>query len=490
MINLDSPDNLAVMEIKMKNKYAFIPAWKLSELIRKKEVSPVEIIDEILERISVLNPRINAFLTVTADEAKRQAKQAEQDIIAGKDIPCFHGVPVSIKDLEATKGIRTTFGSLIYKDFVPTEDTIVVQRIRNSGAIIIGKTNTPEFGLSITTENLLGDHCRNPWNTERTTGGSSGGAAAAVAAGLGPIAQGSDGGGSIRIPSGWCGVFGIKPSYGRVPMSNAKFIIENAVIGPIARNVKDAVMLLDVMAGYDPRDAISLRQKPDFMQALDGNIKGLKVAFSLDMGYAKVEREVQEAVKSAALEFSNLGCDVEEATPPVGHPFDIFTPIDAIHAAFNYQSLLAGHKKQMRPGLADFIIAGKKVRAWEYLEYRTKLLQYRDKMRTFFMKYDLFILPTLATPAHKVGEKPTVIDGTPIDPASSWEPYWAACPFTPIFNLTQQPVANVPVGMSRDGLPICMMIAGRLNDEMTIIRAAAAFEKVRPWADRIPPLAL
>jgi len=474
----------------MRNEYAFTPAWKLSEMIRQKAVSPVDIIDEVLERIDALNPKLNAFLTVTADEAMEQAKQAEKAVMTRKDLPPFHGIPVSIKDLEATKGIRTTFGSLIYKDFVPSEDAIVVERIRRSGAIIIGKTNTPELGLSITTENLLGDHCRNPWNTGRTTGGSSGGAAAAVAAGLGPIAQGSDGGGSIRIPSGWCGVFGIKPSYGRVPMSNNRYIVENAVIGPITRNVRDGAELLNVMAGYDPRDAISIREKPDFTRALDARVKGLKIAFSLDMGYAKIDSEVRQAVKSAAMEFAGMGCEVEEATPGTGHPFDIFVLIDAVHAALNYRSLLPKHRKQMRPGLPEFIRMGNSVRAWQYLENRINLLQYRDKMRTFFTRYDLLVLPTLATPAHKVGEKPVEIDGKPIDPASTWEPYWAACPFTPIFNLTQQPVANVPVGMSGEGLPICMMIAGRLGDEMTVIRAAAAFEQARPWAGRIPPMAL
>ncbi len=472
----------------MNSKFAYLPAWKLEQLIRAKQVSPVEIIDEVLDRITKLNPKINAFLTITGDDARKQAVKAEQDVMNGKELPSLHGIPISIKDLELTRGIRTTFGSLIYKDFIPKEDSIVVERIRKSGAIIIGKTNTPEFGLSITTENLLGDHCRNPWNTERTTGGSSGGAAAAVAAGLGPLAQGSDGGGSIRIPSGWCGVFGLKPSYGRVPMSNDHFIVENAVIGPITRNVQDAAMLLNIMSGHDSRDPISLRDKPDFREALDGEVKGYKIAFSLDMGYAKVDSEVRAAVKSAVKGFTSMACEVEEATPAVGIPFDIFVPIDAIHAALQYRNLLPKYNKLMRPGLADFILAGKKIKAYDYLENRKKLLHYRGIMEDFFTKYDLLILPTLATPAHKVGEKPMMIDEQKIDMNSTWEPYWASCPFTPIFNLTQQPVANVPVGFSRDGLPICMMIAGRRGDEMGVLRAAAAFEQMHPWADKYPPL--
>jgi len=473
------------------NQFSFIPAWELANLIRSKKASPVEIVNEILERISILNPKLNAFLTVNEAEARSSAKAAEEAVIKGEELPPLHGIPISIKDLHASKGIRTTFGSPIYKNFIPDKDDVEVERVRRSGAIILGKTNTPEFGMLITTENRLGDHCRNPWNTERVTGGSSGGAAAAVAAGLGPWAQGSDGGGSIRIPAGWCGVYGLKPTQGRVPFVYALSgsISENGVVGPIARTVRDAAWLLEVMAGYDPRDPTSIKEKPHFVDALEGGVKGLKIAWTPDMGWAKVDPEVRAAVKSAALTFESLGCHVDEATPDTGEPFYIFTilvPLMAVNTASLYRKLLPEHSLDIMPALRDFILYGEGIRAYEVFECRQRLLRFRGKINEFFETYDLLILPTVTVPAFPVGQWPTEIDGQKMDTYSPGDPSKAVNPFAPIFNLTGQPAASVPVGFSPDGLPLSVMIAGRWGDEATVIRASAAFEKARPWADKIP----
>ena len=249
------------------------PAHELASQLRSKDISPVELTEHYLRRIEALNPQLNAYLTVAGDEAMASAKTAEAELAAGQVKGPLHGVPISVKDLEMTAGIRSTLGSLIYKDHVPSHDSGVVERVKASGAIILGKTNTPEFGMRGTTENLLGDACRNPWNTDRTSGGSSGGAGAAVAAGLCPLATATDAGGSIRIPSSFCGTYGIKPSLGRVPRfgglgrPSPNLVAQS---GPMTTNVRDAAILLQVLAGPDDRDANMIRETPpDFLAALD-----------------------------------------------------------------------------------------------------------------------------------------------------------------------------------------------------------------------------
>ncbi|MFQ5934195.1 MAG: amidase, partial [Dehalococcoidia bacterium] len=315
------------------SSFAFMDTTELAELIRTKKASPVEAVDAYLDRIEALNPKLNAFLTVTADEARAEAKKAEAAVMRGDDLPPLHGIPVGVKDLEMTKGIRTTLGSLVYKDQVPEEDSIIVERLRKAGVIILGKTNTPEFGASGTTENKLGDHCRNPWDTTRTTGGSSGGSGAALAAGLCPLATGSDGGGSIRIPSSFCGVYGIKATHGRVPSPRTSWVLF-ADSGPMSRTVRDSALMLNVISGRDPRDSLCIREDPpDFVAALNGDLKGLKVAWSPDLGYAAVDEEVLSVTRSTADLFQELGCNVEEATPASGEPFEIF---DKIIPAENY----------------------------------------------------------------------------------------------------------------------------------------------------------
>ena len=273
---------------------AFAPASELAALIADKQASPVELTALYFERIERLDGQLHAYLTLCRDEAMQAAKEAENAVMRGDALGPLHGVPISIKDLELTKGIRTTSGSLPFKDRIPDEDSIVVERVKAAGAIILGKTNTPEFGHRGTTENLLGEPCRNPWNTERTPGGSSGGAAAALAAGLCAIATGSDGGGSVRIPASFCGLYGIKPTQGRVPRygGRAAPAIANQLSqsGPITRTVRDSAILLQALAGHDARDAGSLRDAPaDYIAALDRDISGLRIGWSPDFGYAAVD---------------------------------------------------------------------------------------------------------------------------------------------------------------------------------------------------------
>ena len=263
---------------------------ELAGLISSRQVSPVELTEACLRRIDALNPTLNAFLTVCGDEAMESAREAEKS--AGPDMPPLHGIPVAVKDLEATKGIRTTFGSLAFKDNVPDEDSIIVERLRKAGAIVLGKTNTPEFGQSTSTENRLGDDCRNPWDTGRTSGGSSGGSGAALAAYICSLATGSDGGGSIRVPAAFCGVYGIKPTHGRVPSKDGGWALFSDS-GPMSRSVRDAALMLNQISGHDSRDSLAIRSAPpDFLEALDGEVRGLRVAWSSDLGYGVVDEEV------------------------------------------------------------------------------------------------------------------------------------------------------------------------------------------------------
>ena len=294
---------------------AFEPATVIGGLIKSKELSPVEITKLYLERIEKLDSNLNSYLTVTADTALRAAQIAEDKVLNGDELGALHGIPISIKDLQMTKGIRTTGGSLAYKDRIPEADCAVVERVLEAGAIMLGKTNSPEFGLLGANENRLGDSCRNPWDVNRTSGGSSGGAGASIVAGLTSLATGGDGGGSIRIPASFNGIYGIKPTQGRVssfsgvpasPLANY-----TSQQGPLTRTVKDSALLLQVIAGYDSRDPGSLRSSvPDFLASVTRGISGLKIGWSPDYGYAAVDSEVLAITESAAKVFSELGCEV------------------------------------------------------------------------------------------------------------------------------------------------------------------------------------
>ena len=465
---------------------AFTPAWRLRELVAAREVSPVEVTEHLLRRIEALNPTLHAYLTVCAEEALAEARAAEGAVLRREALGPLHGVPLSVKDLLPTRGVRTTYGSLAFRDHVPDRDAIAVERVRAAGAVILGKTNTSEFGHSATTENRLGDHGRNPWDPERTAGGSSGGAAAAVAAGLGPLAIGSDGGGSIRVPSAFCGVFGIKPTQGRVPAEGPNGMPLFGQSGPIARTVRDAALLLQVLAGPDRRDPACLRTPPpDFVAALEGGVRGLRVAFSPTLGgYAPTDPQVRAAVAAAANVFAReLGCAVEEAAPPMEDPPAVFGPIVLADSYAAQGFLLEGHAEELMPYVRRTLERGREVTGAEYSRALRGLERHRAAVAEFFERFDLLLLPATAVPAFRCGQRPRVVDGQPVSTL------WGAFPFTMPFNLTGQPAASVPCGFSDEGLPLGLQVVGRLGEEATVLRAAAAFEAVRPWAQRRPPVA-
>jgi aspartyl-tRNA(Asn)/glutamyl-tRNA(Gln) amidotransferase subunit A len=460
------------------------PATELAAMIRRKKVSPVEVVDAVLARIDKVNPRLNAFVLVTAEDARKQARAAERALGRRSATPGpLHGVPFSVKDLVITKGVTTTFGTPLYRDHVPTEDAPIVERLKAAGAILLGKTNTPTFGWIGATHNLLFGITRNPWNPETTPGGSSGGASAAAAAGLGPLHVGTDGGGSIRIPASCAGIYGFKASYGRVPTYPPSGAWSLSHVGPMTRTVADAALVMNVVAGPDERDPYSLpAQKVDYPKALGAGVEGLRVAWSADLGNAHVvDPEVREICARAARAFRSLGCRVDEVDPKWPSPYECWEQIFCGGIATRMAPYL-DRRAEIEPGLLRIIEATLQNPPTRYVQAWLDRLDWWQHPRALFEKYDLLLTPTIACPPFSVGlDNPAEIAGQPCPP-------YGWIPFTYPFNLTGQPAASVPAGFTRAGLPVGLQIVGRRYDDVAVLRASAAFERARPWADRRPPL--
>ncbi len=464
----------------MSLEVGYMSAIDMADAIKMKRLSPVEIMEAVLSRIEQLNSKVNAYCSLAAENSLKEAKKAEAMVMKGNRLGALHGVPVSIKDLIFTKSIRTTGGSKIYAKFIPEQDAIVVERLKKAGAIIIGKTNTAEFGWVAITDNKLFGVTRNPWALERTPGGSSGGAAASVALGMGPIAIGSDGGGSIRIPASFCGVVGVKPSFGRVPQyPNFPGWETLSHTGPITRTVRDAALVMEVIAGRDDRDYYSLPEtEPRYLSFLNAGIAGMKVAWSKDLGYVVADPEVLEITEAAVKTFAELGCRIEVDSPAVGRPEAAFSTVVGARLA----AVLPDKTGEMGPALAHFIERNKDKSAQEYVNACLELLRYWEGIQPFFEKYDLLLTPAVAVPPFEIGKfGPREIAGSKVSALG-----WMA--FTYPFNITGQPAASVPCGWTKEGLPVGLQIVGRRFDDLAVLRAAAAFEQALPWADRKPPL--
>jgi aspartyl-tRNA(Asn)/glutamyl-tRNA(Gln) amidotransferase subunit A len=458
----------------------FISATDLAAAIRTKKVSPVEVVHAVLSRIEQLNPQLNAFCLVSVDAARQAAQAAEQAVMDGETLGPLHGVPVSIKDLVITKGVRTMRGSKLYADDVPVEDAPVVERLKAAGAIMLGKTTTPEFGFKGVTDSRVTGISRNPWHLARTPGGSSGGAGAAVATGMGPLAIGTDGGGSIRIPSSFCGIYGLKPHVGRVPVYPASATGDLSHAGPMTRTVRDAALMLNVIAGADDRDRFSLpTSHPDYLQAVEGDIRGLRIAWSPDLGFAIVDPQVRQATAEAVKAFSEMGCHVEEINPGFDNPAKLFQHFFYVNIGAMLQDY-PGYESKIDPQLLANVHEVQDVSGQDYARSILHRNAIFDKIRRLFTTYDMLLCPTVAVPPFEVGiEGPTEIAGRPVDRRA-----WIA--MTPLFNLTGQPAATVPCGFTNDGLPIGLQIVGRRFDEATVLRASAAFESARPWKQMRP----
>ena len=470
----------------MDAEMAFAPVTELHRLIQSKEVSIVELVELFYRRIDSINPRLNAYLALCQDQALDQARSAQDAVQRGDSLGPLHGIPISVKDLEMTKGIPTTLGSAVFRDRTPDIDSVVVERVRQAGAITLGKTNTPEFGLSGTTENKVSDPCRNPWNTERTPGGSSGGAAAALASGLCTLATGSDGGGSIRIPASFSGVFGIKPSQGRVPRYGGygrPAANQFSQSGPMSRTVGDAALLLQVLAGNDARDPTCTRETPpDFSADLDRGVRGWRIAWSPDLGYAGVDPEVVRVTSEAAQVFQELGAEVEEPQLVVEDPFPAFWDAFATAAYTSYGHLLPEHEEEFTDYGLRSLQHGASVSGADLSRALLRVDLLRRQMENFFDRYDLLLTPTMAVPAFPIEQRPGVIGGKTV------EPFWGYLPFTFPINMTGQTASSVPCGFSADGMPIGLQLVGPRGSEAKVLQASAAFEQARPWIQKRPPV--
>jgi aspartyl-tRNA(Asn)/glutamyl-tRNA(Gln) amidotransferase subunit A len=467
----------------MHDEYAWMSAIEIRQAVREKTFSPVELTRALLERIDALNPALNAYVLVTHDMALDAAKRAEDAVMRGDDLGPLHGVPVSIKDLFDVAGLPTTKGSLLYKDRIASGTEFCAQRLLDAGGIHLGKTNTPEFGFIPTTENKIFGATYNPWDITRTPGGSSGGSGAQVAAGLGPLALGSDGGGSIRIPSSFCGIFGIKATYGRVPRNPGGWSTMTHR-GPMTRTVADAALMLDVIAGHEPGDPFSVVDYPgSFLEQVDLGVEGKRIAWSPDLGYAAVDPEVRAICEAAAKRFADAGAIVEEASPPIVNPasdgtfFVIAATADAAWLSDLTPEQLALVDEPAKP----FLEFGSKVSGIDLVRANERRMAMWRTMQEFHRTYDLLMTPVVSVPPFPVGQPPTEIDGRDA-PGFAWMAY------TQPFNLTGQPAASVPAGFTSNGLPVGLHVVGRAYDDSLLLRAARAFEQLQPWADRRPAL--
>lgn len=464
----------------------FMSALELRDAIRNREVSPVEAVSAVLDRIEAVDPAVNAFVTVVGEQALEAAQAAERHVGDG----ALDGVPITVKDLTSTAGVRTTFGSRQYAEHVPDQDTIGWARLKAAGAILIGKTTTPEFGLKGITESDLTGVTRNPWNLERTSGGSSGGAAASAAAGTGHLAWGSDGGGSIRVPAACCGVVGLKASVGRIPATGEFPVTETAMTaGPITRTVADAALMLNVTAGPALGEPFALPAPDvDFLDALAGaSVKGLRVAYCPDLGRARVAAEVRACVDAAAEFFAgSLGAHVETVTVDLPDPIQYFIDYWCPSIADEVEAgALAG--AELPALIAELAALGRNRRATE-LSHTATVTRSRIAagFATVFGSYDLLLTPTMPVAAFphpgEVGGN-THIDGAPVEyPALDFHR------LTEPFSHAGLPAITVPCGFTSEGMPVGLQIAASHHGDAAVLGAAAAYEDATDWHDRRPPL--
>jgi aspartyl-tRNA(Asn)/glutamyl-tRNA(Gln) amidotransferase subunit A len=458
-----------------------LSAAELSAAYETRDLSPVEAAQSCLARIEALDSEINAFCLIDAEASLHAAEESEARWNAGEALSSLDGVPVAVKDLLLTKGWPTRRGSLTIDPNGPwTEDAPSVARLREAGAVLIGKTTTPEFGWKGSTDSPLTGVTRNPWNKSKTPGGSSGGSSVALAARFAPLALGTDGGGSIRIPASFSGVFGLKPSFGRVPAYPLSPFGTVAHVGPMSRTVRDSALLMNVISRPDARDWHSLAYDgADYLQRLGEGVKGKRIAYSPRLGYVtRVVPEVESLVAAAAKKFAELGAHVEEADPGLADPGLMFRTLWWAGAGLLLGDLPAEKMAQLDPGLRRMAEEGNALSLKEYLAANAARGAYGSKMRQFMEAYDFLLTPSVATTAFDVGQL------TPLDDDGNAWMAWT--PFSFPFNLTQQPAASINCGFTRDGLPVGLQIVGRMYDDAGVLAASAAYEAINPTYDRAP----
>lgn len=461
---------------------AYATATETRASIVRREVSATEVMTEALSRMEALEPTLNAFVTPMPEQAMQAAEAADRLLAERREPGPLHGVPISVKDLINVGGVRTTFGSLIMASNTVEDDAPSVERARAAGACVIGKTTTTEFGCKAGGgDSLLSGVTRNAWDPSKTTGGSSAGAATSVAAGVTPFALGTDGGGSIRIPSSLCGVFGIKAQYGRVPVFPTSATPTLGHVGPIARTVRDAALLLGVVSGFDARDPASVSEPvPDYLAACEAPVEGMRVAWSPTLGYARPVPEVLEITERAARLLDSLGCSVELVEEVMDDPVELWNSEFFAGAGTKLKDALRNSRELLDPAVAQVLDGALEQRIDEYYAKVFARYELRERVRRFFENYDLLLTPTLPVPAFGAGVN--VPPELPERSVVSWVYY------TYPFNLTGNPSASIPCGFTEDGLPVGLQMVAKTNRDTDLLRLGAAFEAAQPWSHLEPDL--
>lgn len=467
------------------SEICFMPATEMAQHIQSKALSVTEVMKAHLAQIERTNPQVNAIITLLPEQALHQARAADAILAGGADVGPLFGLPIAHKDLTPTKGIRTTFGSPIYKDFVPKEDSLIVERLKRAGAITIGKTNVPEFGAGSQTYNPLFGPTLNPYDTAKTCGGSSGGAAVALACGLIPLADGSDLGGSLRNPASFCNVVGFRPSPGRVP-SWPRLAAWGSlgVEGPMARTVQDVALMLQAIAGPDARSPIALTEPGSvFAGSLARNFKGTRIAWSRDLGGLPVDSQVTAVIDSRRYIFESLGCLIDDGQPDFDDADEIFKVWRAWGFDLAYGDLLAKHQDKMKETVIWNIEAGAKLTGPQLARAEMKRTRLYHRVREFMEEYEFLILPVSQAPPFDV-QQPyiTEINGAKMETYIDW---MKSCYF---ISITGHPAISVPCGFTPEGLPIGVQIVGRHQDDWGVLQLAYAFEQATGFGQQRPSL--
>jgi amidase len=465
----------------------FTPAVELAKLYRARKVSPFEVMQGVLERVESVNPRVNAVVTLARESALWDARRATAALKRRATLPPLFGIPVGIKDVTATRGIRTTHGSKLYEDHVPEEDALVVHRLRAAGAIIVGKTNTPEFAFGPNTVNAVFGATRNPWNLERTSGGSSGGSAAGLATGMFPIAEGTDLGGSLRGPASFCGVVGFRTTPGLIPRYPSVLAWDTySVEGPMARTIADTALMLSVMAGADDRAPISyeIDTRPFLAAVKTPSVKGWRIAWTPDLdGLVPVDDEVRAVVERAVEVFRSLGARVEAASPDMSDVPEIVRTSRGLLMVARHAEKLPEHRAILQEGLVDNTEQGLALSSREVAQGEVLRTRLWERVRTFLETRDVLLMPTMATPAFPVDQPHVLmVNGQPLGKGMQ------RSFLTYAWSVLGLPAISIPCGFTADGLPVGLQIVGKRRAEAAVLRAAAAFEIAQPWADRRPDL--
>ncbi len=470
----------------MYAEICFLTATEIARRVRAKEVSAVEVMEAHLARINRLNKEVNAIVTLLPERAMDGARTADDILARGLPVGPLHGLPVAHKDLVSTKGVRTTYGSLVYKDFVPDHDALIVERLREAGAIALGKTNTPEFGAGSQTYNEVFGETLNPYDTTKTCGGSSGGAAVALACRMLPLADGSDMGGSLRNPASFCNVVGFRPSPGRVPAwPSLAAWFPFSVEGPMARTVDDVALMLSAISGPDPRSPISLSEPgASFARPPERDFGGVRIAWSRDLGGVPVDPRITEALEKQRDVFDSLGCIVEDAEPDFTGADEAFKTWRAWYYELAFGELLEEHRDKLKDTVVQEIEEGRRLSGPRLGEAERKRTGLYHRMRTFMERYEFLILPVAQVPPFDVKRRyVTEINGVELRTYIDW---MRSCYYITVSGL---PAISVPCGFTPERLPVGVQIVGRHRDDLGVLQLARAFERATGFWKQRPPVA-